>query len=48
MNSQLDGFDRAALQRDYESFVSLHDQAILRAAAAPKLISSMGVKRTAN
>ena len=48
MNSQLDGFDRASLLRDYESFVSLHDQAILRAAAVPKLISSMGIKRTAN
>lgn len=48
MNDAQDGFDVAALTRDYESFVALHDQVIEELRTAPKTISSMGIVRTAS
>lgn len=46
MNEKQDGFDAAALSRDYESFVVLHDEMIHKLRTAPKTISSMGITRT--
>ena len=46
MNAAQDGFDVAALRRDYESFVVLHDRAIDNLRTAPKTLSSMGIART--
>lgn len=43
---QEDGFDRPSLQRDYEKFVSLHDEVIRQLTLAPKTLSSMGIRRT--
>lgn len=48
MNRSLDGFDRAALQRDYENFLTLHDQCIEKLNKAPKTVASMGIVRKAS
>lgn len=48
MNTAQDGFDVAALRRNYESFVVLHDRAIDNLRTAPKTLSSMGITRTAS
>ena len=48
MNAAQDGFDVAALHRDYENFVVLHDRAIDHLRTAPKTLSSMGITRTAS
>ena len=41
---QLDGFDREALQRDYEVFRNLHHQTIQRLRIQPKNLTSMGIR----
>lgn len=41
---QLDGFDREALQRDYEVFRNLHHQTIQRLRIQPKTLTSMGIR----
>jgi len=46
MNEAQTGFDRSALQRDYQAFTQLHDQVIDELRQAPKTIASMGVVRT--
>ena len=46
LNEAHNGFDRTALQQDYEAFLTLHDQAIDDLRRAPKTIASMGVVRT--
>lgn len=48
MNAAQDGFDVAALNRDYENFVVLHDNVIEELQTAPKTLSSMGIVRTAS
>ncbi len=48
MNAAQDGFNVAALNRDYENFVALHDQVIEKLRTAPKTLSSMGIVRTAS
>lgn len=45
MNETNDGFDKLALNRDYEHFVTLHDQRIKELRNAPKTIASMGIVR---
>ncbi len=39
-------YDRDGLKRDYEAFLKHHDEAIQQLAHAPKLIGSMGLRRT--
>lgn len=39
-------FDVAALNRDYENFVTFHHQTIAQLLNSPKTITSMGIKRT--
>ena len=48
MNEKLDGFDKEALQRDYEQFTEKHDQCIEVLKQAKKTIASMGIVRTAS
>ena len=48
MNAAQDGFGLAAIHRDYESFVVLHDKAIDHLQTAPKTLSSMGIARNAS
>lgn len=43
---QLDGFDKDALQRDYDAFRNLHHVTIERLKAIPKTPASMGIKRS--
>ena len=43
---QLDGFDREALQRDYEVFRDLHHQTIQQLCTQPKTLASMGIRRS--
>lgn len=45
MNETHDGFDKAALCRDYEQFTVLHDQCIKRLEQFKKTIASMGIVR---
>ena len=45
MNETNDGFDKSALNRDYEHFATLHDQCIEELRNAPKTIASMGIVR---
>ena len=47
-NAAQDGFDVAALTRDYERFVILHDRTIEELRTASKTLSSMGITRTAS
>jgi len=48
MNEKLDGFDKEALQRDFEQFVIRHDQCIENLKRAPKTLASMGIVRRAS
>ena len=48
VNEAQDGFDVAALIRDYENFVTLHDRMIETLKTAPKTLTSMGIWRTAS
>ena len=48
MNEQQDGFDKTALQRDYERFVIQHEQCIEELKRAPKTLASMGIVRRAS
>ena len=48
INEQQDGFDKTALQRDYERFVIQHDQCIEELKKAPKTLASMGIVRMAS
>lgn len=45
-NPQLQNFDQEALEKEYPQFVLLHDQAIERLSAIPKMPSSMGIRRS--
>lgn len=48
INRTRDGFDRAALERDYDSFVVMHDNEVERLKRSKKTLSSMGIRRTAS
>lgn len=48
INGTRKGFDVAALNRDYESFLRTHDAIVKELQAKPKTISSMGMMRTAS
>lgn len=48
MNETRTGFDKDALIRDYERFVTLHDQCIEELRRAPKTLASMGLVRRAS
>ncbi len=48
MNETNDAFDKAALSRDYEHFVVLHDQCVEELKKAPKTLASMGIVRRAS
>ncbi len=48
MNTDGNVFDRNALKKDYEDFVSLHDKVIDELRAAPKTLASMGITRRAS
>lgn len=45
MNQSLDGFDKEALQQDFEHFTELHDQCIEKLRQEPKTLASMGIVR---
>ena len=47
MNEKQDGFDKAALHRDYEQFTERHNQCIEELRTAPKTLASMGIVRRA-
>ena len=47
MNEKQDGFDKAALHRDYEQFTERHNQCIEELITAPKTLASMGIVRRA-
>ena len=48
MNEKLDGFDKEALQHDFEQFVIRHDKCIEELKRAPKTLASMGIVRRAS
>lgn len=48
MNEKLDGFDKEALQHDFDQFVIQHDQCIENLKKAPKTLASMGIVRRAS
>jgi hypothetical protein len=48
MNEKQDGFDKAALHRDYEQFTERHNQCIEELRTAPKTLASMGIVRRAS
>ena len=47
MNEKQDGFDKAALHRDYGQFTERHNQCIEELRTAPKTLASMGIVRRA-
>lgn len=48
MLPQQNGFDQAALEKDYAHFTELHDKVILQLISAPQTLASMGIRRTAS
>ena len=48
MNETNDGYNLAALSRDYEAFVILHDEVIDNLKNADHTLASMGIRRSAS